>query len=286
LPGDGRVASPRARLDPWTKGYLATAVEVGPTQLSHALREEAMRIADRRLKAIASTLPPQAQVESAVLGGDIATALAADAEAEEVEMVLIGARKGPMSATSLGFSTAISLIMEAPCPIMVLNESARLDFAKRPLRLVVADDLSESSLPAVRFSLSLAERLHEAVVYHVHVETFGELTRTTKDLVNSVGEKPVTLESLEHRYRETEQVMRERAGGMAQALETHGKAYHLEIVSGQVVDELEKTACSARADLAIFGQHEVFHKKPLHVGQVPFKAMLSQSRAVVVVPQR
>jgi nucleotide-binding universal stress UspA family protein len=193
-----------------------------------------------------------------------------------------------MSATSMGFSSAVSLIMESPVPVMVLNEEAWPDFEADPLRMLLADDLSDSGAAAVDFATSFALGLPRVAFYHTHVESYADVSRPGRGKSPDEPEslRPLTPEFIEHLHREAEQRMRQRSGESASRMESRGGRYRIELLSGHVADEIEKSANAARADLVVFGQHKVFHRKPLHVGQVPFRAMLQQSRAVVVVPHK
>ena len=118
---------------------------------------------------------------------------------------------------------------------------------------------------------------------HTHVETFAELQlqRKGKAPAAASNAKPFDLTNL---IRRAEEQMMTRAQQMASLLESSGGHYQMEVVTGAVPDELERTAVACRADVAIFGQHKVFHRHGMHVGQVPFKAMLVQGRPVIVVP--
>jgi hypothetical protein len=37
-------------------------------------------------------------------------------------------------------------------------------------------------------------------------------------------------------------------------------------------------------DVLLFARHHPYHTKPLHVGRVPYRAMLASQRPVIVVP--
>ena len=57
----GRAVGGNLRLmhvcDPWTKSYLATAVEAGPPELVKTLKDESERVAERRLASLLRTMP-------------------------------------------------------------------------------------------------------------------------------------------------------------------------------------------------------------------------------------
>ncbi len=269
--------------DPWTKSFLATAVEQGPMDLVEALKLEAVRSAARRLERISASLSSELkEVETEVLEGDVTRSLAQDAESSGARFILIGARRGGGAQTTLGFSTAVSLIMEARVPVFVLNEAASLPYRSKGLRVVVADDFSEVASGALDLAFALALSVREAELTHLHVESFGETGPRARS--GARNGRPLTPDDIVRAGESAEAQLAERAGSRRRELLSKGGRYHAEAVCGRVADEIERTACASRADVVIFGQHRVFHRETVHVGQVPFKTMLSQPRCVAVVP--
>lgn len=264
--------------DPWTKSYLATAVEAGPPDLVNALKEESARIAGRRISALARTLGEHCEVE--VASGDVVKCLAEDADGHGVGLLVVGASRGGIASTSMGFSTAVSLIAESTVPVMVVNEDACLEPARAGLNIVVADDFSEVALEGLALGFALAQTVRGSTLVHAHVETYSDLQLFRK----SKTQTKVSPNQISGMLQTAEAKLLERCGDRAGRLEADGGHYQMEVVAGAVPDELERTAVASRADLTIFGQHRVFHRQGMHVGQVPFKAMLSQRRPVIVVP--
>lgn len=269
--------------DPWAKSFLATVADKGALDLMAALKDEAVRIAGRRLDALARSLDSSLKVETAVLSGDVAKSVVEDAEENAASMIMVGASRGGVSGTIQGFSTAISLVMESSVPVMVLNE--RADFSpnnERPV-IVACDDFTEVSSSALDLGFVVASSIEGCTLVHLHVESYGDMNTHGK-LRDPKTNGAISPEQLEHLNRQAEEKMLERAGRRPAALEDKGGRYVLEIVSGTVPDEIERSAIAHRADLMILGQHKVFHRKSMHVGQVPYKAMLAQQRPVIVVP--
>lgn len=278
----GRMTGCSLRLihvcDPWTKSYLATAVEAGPPDLVNALKEESARIAGRRVTALARTLGDHCEV--AVAAGDVVKCLAEDAESNGVGLLVVGASKGGLASTSMGFSTAVSLISESTVPVLVVNEEACLELARDGLNIVVADDFSDVALEGLALGFALAQAVRGSTLVHAHVETYSDLQLFRK----GKAQAKVSPNQISGMLQSAEAKLLERCGDRAGRLEADGGHYQMEVVAGSVPDELERTAVACRADLTIFGQHRVFHRHAMQVGQVPFKAMLSQNRPVIVVP--
>jgi nucleotide-binding universal stress UspA family protein len=269
--------------DPWAKSFLATVADKGALDLMAALKDEATRIAGRRLDALARSLDQSLKVETAVLSGDVAKSVAEDAEDNGASMIMVGSSRSGVTGTIQGFSTAISLVMESAVPVLVLNEKAEFcPKSDRPV-IVACDDFTEVSSAALDVGFAVASSIEGSSLVHLHVESYGDMNAHGK-LRDPKTNGAITPEQLEHMNRQAEEKMLERAGGRPAALEDKGGRYVLEIVTGSVPDEIERSAIAHRADLMILGQHKVFHRKSMHVGQVPYKAMLAQQRPVIVVP--
>lgn len=272
--------------DPWTKSYLAAAVEAGPQDLVQALKDETERVANQRLEAVRRSLPSDLTIETAVLSGEIVPSLIADTADNDVGLVIVGANRGGVGGTSIGFSTAVNLITEGTTPVMVMNEASILAPSTSAWTIVVADDFTDVSQAALELGFSMAEALPATSLIHLHVESFGELQqRGFRPKVKGL-ESEFTRERLTRTLQDAETKMLERAGQRPNGLELRGGSYRMETVFGGVPEEIERTACAANADLVIFGQHRLFHKQTKHAGQVPFKAMFMQARPVIVVPQQ
>lgn len=268
--------------DPWSKSFLSTVADVGAVDLMSALKDEATRIAGRRLDFMRRLIDKKIKVETHVVTGDVGKSIAADAKESGCGMILVGASKG-IAGTLHGFSTAISVVMEANVPVMVLNEQSVYSPRQSGPAILVCDDFSDGAQLALNAACSLASAVAGTRLVHVHVESYGDAHSHVK-LHDPKTNKPINAEQLEHLKREAEDRMAARAAEWPAALESIGSTYEMELVSGAVQDEIDRSASAIQADVVVFGQHKVFHRKSMHVGQVPYKSMLSQGRPVIVVP--
>ncbi len=269
--------------DPWAKSFLSSAAEAGATDLIGALKKEAIRIASRRLDSLGRSFPREIKVETQVVAGDVTKLIAEDATESESGLIMVGASKGGTAGTIQGFSSAISLVMESSVPVMVVNRDAKFVPHKKGATFLACDDFTEVSGAALDVGFSFASAVKGSTLVHLHVESYGELPRHTK-LKDPKTNSAITPEQLEFINRQVEDKMLERAGEWPTVLETKGSRYEMEIVSGNVPDEIDHSAIAHRADIVLFGQHKVFHRKSMHVGKVPYKVMLAQNKPVIVVP--
>jgi len=269
--------------DPWAKSFLSSVADSGAMDLMGPLKEEAIRIATRRLDSIRRSLPGEIKVETQVVSGDVAKLIAEDASESGSNMILVGASKGGVAGTIHGFSSAISLVMESSVPVMVVNKDAMFVPREKGATFLACDDFTDVSMAALDAGFSLAKAIKGSTLVHLHVESYGELPHHGK-LKDPKTNAAITPEQLAIINRQVEDKMLERSADWPSKLESAGSRYELEIVSGNVPDEIDRSAIAHRADIVLFGQHKVFHRKSMHVGKVPYKVMLAQNRPVIVVP--
>src|SRR5690606_20885629 len=135
-------------------------------------------------------------------------------------------------------------------------ETARLDPAVERWRIVVADDFTDVSKAALDLGLSMAHAVPRSSLTHLHVEYYGGANRGHK--VRATTDGALTRERLEHTLRQAEERMIGRCSGRTEGIEDAGGTYRMEVVTGTVPDEIERTTAAERAHIAIFGQHRIF----------------------------
>ena len=269
--------------DPWAKSFLSSVADAGATDLVGALKQESVHIASRRLDSIGRSFPKDIKIETRVVSGDVANLIASDAADSGCGLILVGASKGGVAGTIQGFSSAISLVMVSAVPVMVVNKDAMFIPHKKGPKFLVCDDFTEVAGAALDTGFSLTAAIKGSTLVHLHVESYGDLPSHLK-LKDPKTNATITPEQLESINKQVEDKMLERAGDWPSKLESKGARYEMEIVSGNVPDEIDRSAIAHRADIVLFGQHKVFHRKSMHVGKVPYKVMLAQNRPVIVVP--
>jgi hypothetical protein len=166
---------------------------------------------------------------------------------------------------------------------MVVNKEAMFFPHRKGATILACDDFTEVSGAALDVGFSLAAGIKGSTLVHLHVESYGDLPSHVK-LKDPKTNASITPEQLEFINRQVEDKLLERAGEWPAKLESKGSRYEMEVVSGSVPDEINRSAVAHRADIVLFGQHKVFHRKSMHVGKVPYKVMLAQNRAGIGVP--
>ena len=102
---------------------------------------------------------------------DIGEAIMMQAQAENVDLIVMRSRRRPHRAALLG-STAESVCRNAPCPVLVMhNDEQELVSDQLTLnlkRVLVAYDFSDYSELALKYGLSIAQE-HQAELHLLHV---------------------------------------------------------------------------------------------------------------------
>ena len=264
------------------EGPLAEAVD--------AVEGESIRMAEKHLRKMAESAGRGLEVETNVLSGNASECIIADALANRASLIITGAGRGSHRFVPRGMSTALSLMADAPIPVLVIQEGCRPKFDMDGQVVLIADDLSEHSERAVLTGFDLATALGKTKVKHVHVNAISEenlrvalegvasASRSGQVRGISAGEiHELALKTLDAK-------LRQRAAGMKAVLEASSSEVSCHLRSGDVIDELNKAAEETKADFVVFGRHRAFRRKPFLIGQVPFYAMLSPDRPVLVVP--
>jgi len=102
---------------------------------------------------------------------DIGEAIMMQAQAENVDLIVMRSRRRPHRAALLG-STAESVSRNAPCPVLVMHNDEQ-EFVSNELtlnleRVLVAYDFSDYSELALKYGLSIAQE-HQAELHLLHV---------------------------------------------------------------------------------------------------------------------
>lgn len=243
---------------------------------------------------------PHAETLTDVVVGSFPETLVEYADDIRATLVVVGAAVRDPGFLRGRLKSTFRLMATAGAPVLVIKDSvadalaATFDdvlghtgHALRPLRLLIADDLTDASLPG----LTAAERLLATLevtadVLHLHVEaqpTVGFALSPDYELEFWPGlvirERPVTEQHERLLAR-----LRGRAHDLAQKVIAAGGRYQTQLWHGRVDDEICRAVAVHQADLTIFGQHRFFHRDPLTLGQMPFGSMLNVQSAVLVAP--
>ena len=197
-----------------------------------------------------------------------AEAIVREAEAKNIDLIVMGSRRRPYAAKLLG-STAESVTRTAPCPVLVTRSGGsrssvvairNIDFGK----VLVATDFSEDSENALRHGLSLAQE-YQSELHLLHVisnsakiETDIEWTSTSEGpyhdaarrLHESVPAEAHLWSSVTHAVRQGNRPYREIVSYAVEkeidliCIGAHGKGFRLGSLFGSNTDRvLRESPC-------------------------------------------
>lgn len=245
-----------------------------------------------RLRTIIEKIDPAVKVEGHVLHGDGPRVLISDAVSTQSSAIMIACNVESYHLMPSGFSMALTLMHESPMPVIVVSKDARIDFAKDDFRILVTDDLLDSSRETARRAYELAASINRSHVRHLHVHgDFRELLRDTwMDVVErnpalkSGSDTPESVWMSEYNLRLDK--MKKQGEPFTGAAEENGVCVEFDVRTGKVADEVHAVVEDYKPDLIFYGRHKFWRAKPFLIGRMPFRSMLQEQKPVVIVPPR
>jgi nucleotide-binding universal stress UspA family protein len=258
--------------------------------VTQAVETNARELALSRLGEVGLEVPPDIAVKKVVVGGKPVETICKEVEAIGTCMLLVGGHYGNMRFMPKGLSTALSLSVSCPVPLMVVDTAQEQSLRTSNLKFLLSDDLSDQSEGAVEFTFDLASALGRCEVHHVHINglTFESL-KAGLNTAAATSHTPLNSSaSVDDVYGALMTSIDSRLAGRAAALRDYldasGGTYFSEVATGDVSEEISKVAEDTAADVIVFGRHHTWHKKPFFIGRVPFRSMLGQQKPVIIVP--
>lgn len=245
----------------------------------------------RELARVVDQIAPDVNCTAKALVGDTVRTLIAEAEAKRANFILTACNPAEYRLLYRGFSTALGLMHEAPLPVLTVSDESPLNLLKDGARILIADDLRESTGEAVRKGYELAGELEHAVVRQVHVH--GDFRELIRDYWLDFKERTPGLRSsqektLESLWNDEYQLRKDRLARHGMPFrgkaERAGAKVELDVRTGAVHEQLHAAAAEFEPDILVFGRHRLLRAKPFLVGRMTAKAMLEEKRPVLSVP--
>jgi nucleotide-binding universal stress UspA family protein len=279
-------------VEPWIE-LPASLTDATPLLgLGAAAEREAHGVAEARLKELAGLVPHGVEVERVVVLGKARSALAQSATACNASLLIVGAHLEALRhAVPRGLSTAMALMPAATVPLLVVDPAKLPPLAEGDCKLLVADDLSAATAPAVRYALELAAAMGQCTVRHVYVNGIDRdqlqaaLAAAAAASHSPLGDAVSPDEILNRVTMQLQAKLEERASAHVDYLEAARGRYEAEVVSGSVRNELLLEVLRYRPHLLVFGRHKTLHTGPMFLGRMPFRAMVAHGLPVLIVPE-
>lgn len=255
--------------------------------LAESAEAEALRAARTRLSDLLSANVKGVEVQSEVVLGFPDESIRAHAVTTSADLLMLGGTSSDYRFVPSGLSTVISLLSEAPVPVIVIPKNWKGSWNTDRMRIMIADDLSSHGEAAVHAGYELSVRLGGCSLFHTHVtqmskealsaaiDTAAAASHTTAGALNSDEIWAATMSSLEKKVHS-------RAGEYQSQLSANGTRSTVSILHGNPSDAVLKYAADEKPDLLVFGRHRTWRRKPFVLGQLPFHGMLKSNLPVMV----
>ncbi len=258
------------------------------TELGRQLPDVHEKEARDQIEALKSQLEDQEHIRIQIVHAeDAAASLIAEAQLTRAAMIAIEVNEHLYQMIPRGLSVALSLMQHAPMPVLILRQGSPNSFGKQQQLILVADDLSASSMGAVRKAMNLAVQWGHTHVIHLHVieqNMHGTLSELA-DISKRVNIGPMgTPELLEYLEKEMQIALQRRTAEYQEALKQNGSTYEAIVQVGHVAGKVSAMVLERKPDVTIFGRRQRLHHGPFGFARVPFAAMLAKSDAVLIVP--
>ena len=263
----------------------------GLESVATIIEDQQIDAATTELKSIVAAIKTTCPVTQKVITGNPASVVAGEASSSGASLIVTGASPGTHRFVPSGLSTALSLMGHATCAVLVMTRESKFDLSRKGFKVLVADDLRDTSHPALSAAYAAAVAAGpgaELLQTHVNGLTRESLAAGLEAALASsratIASDKTAEEVFGMMMKSIENKLVERLSGIAWAKPPAGLTCKKMVCTGNVTEELEKVLGTFAADLVVYGRHQTFHHKPFMVGQVPFFSVLAHKRPVLVVP--
>ncbi len=274
--------------------YDVMAIETpAVVALPLVVQEELARVAREReeqMNAVVRSCTQSGFVASGLcLEGDPVRTIINEAIRLRANLILTANNLGSDGFFPIGFSTSLSLLHDAPLPVMVLGKT-KLSFSTQPFKILIADDLTEGSREVVQKAYELASQVKGSKVRQVHIH--GDLRESLRDTWRDLRGKLPFLESQDstpdsvwvQEYEARLAHLRQQGLPWRRRAEDQGVKIENDVRSGSVDKELTQSIADFKPDIVCFGRHRLLKARPFLVGRVPGRVMLQNQNTVLLVP--
>jgi nucleotide-binding universal stress UspA family protein len=253
--------------------------------------EAAFEHAEAELRRLRELLPvADVPVATSVIVGVYPQALLELAASQRGALLVAGAEKTDPGLFQNRLRRTMRLMAGAAMPVLIVpDDGAGLATdSGRPLRVLVADDLSDSSRYAISNLTHMISSFHlTADILHIHVEPVNTAAMTLSPEYELEIWPGIVVQDrlINDRHEHIKTRMRNRSRTLRKVAVECGGSYHLELWHGNVSKELKRAVEVHEADISVFGKHHLLHLRPLALGQMGYKKMIGLNSAILVAPE-
>ncbi|MFW7378105.1 MAG: universal stress protein [Oligoflexus sp.] len=239
---------------------------------------------DRMKKLIDNADIPRSTKTIVISSSDIDKAIIQFATKHKAKYIVSGTKKGTNRLVPKGLSTAISLIENSSVPVFIVPQENSFAGAENDrLKMFISDSLEADSDQIVRSALEMAILLQCQSIDHVHIYSRHERNHWQTSIWKQLDlPKKSPPEKLDDQLR---QILQAKIAGFESQLNKISCKYRALIVeSADIAETLLKTIDENSPDIVLFGRHKMLKFKPLGIGNLPYRTILSKSQIKVIIP--
>ena len=269
---------------------LALTVETEGTKMRADIFDTDLDLTERWLRELGKTLVPRhVSTRTSVLVGNFPDTLIEHTTKGCTSLVVVGAARKRPGLMHAKVRQTYRLMARSAVPVLVLPDAgAPLAFGKGSLRMLLADDLTPDSVPALEAAAALTELAGQPCeVLHIHVEPLASgSVALSPDFELEIWPAPALQERLSRDWRAGfERQLASRGRCLRGKTLVRGGRYTTQLWHGAVAEEIARAAAAHAADIVIFGAHHFLHRHRLTLGHMSFAAMLEVGSAILVAPR-
>lgn len=280
-------------IEPWldrTNSSKALGPQDPLWNVNQAVETNSKDLARNKLDELAQMIPSDVAVIKRIAVGKPVDLIIKEVVETSTAMLLVGADYGSLKFVPRGLSTALSLMVSSPVPVMVADSSILANTFGSNSRFLIADDLGAQSESAVDFGYGLATALRGSQVHHIHISglTMESLqaglataAASSHTPLNTRASAADVFAAMNHDLKNK---LFRRAERHIDILEASEGQTMVDVLAGNVYDQLAEYASRHNPHVIVFGRHHAYYTKPFFIGRVPYRTMLALKRPVILVP--
>ncbi len=260
----------------------------GPvTGMISSVEDDTMSEAKASLNLLAKKALPGMDVPCTVFLGYPAESIRAHAVAIGAELIILGGTADDYRFIPKGLSTLLSLMADAPCPVLVLPKDKVTNWESQSLKAIFADDLQPQTESAAIVAYDWAAALGNTQLTLAHSNQMSkDSLKTAMTAAAAASHAPTGALDVDVIWNAAMRSMNEklmaRAASQRKFLESRGGGAKSIVLQGPPVESILNLANETKTDVLIFGRHRTWRRKPFAIGQLPFHSMLRSHKPVLI----
>jgi nucleotide-binding universal stress UspA family protein len=280
-------------VEPWLD-HAHSSRPLGPQDplwnVNQAVETSARDLAQNKLEELAQMIPANIPVIKRIVSGKPVDMIIKEVVDTSSAMLIVGADFGNLKFVPRGLSTALSLMVSSPVPVLVADGGSLSTTFNSKSRFLIADDLGIQSESAVDFGYGLATALRGSHVQHIHISGLtldnlqAGLATAAASSHTPLNTKTSASDVFSAINQDLKNKLQRRAEKHLDLLEASEGQISMEVLTGSVYDQLAEYSTKHNPHIIVFGRHHAYYTKPFFIGRLPYRTMLALKRPVILVP--